>query len=477
MPGRLAATFIASALALPACAHFTTNPPVDPAALPATVEHTEFDEIEGDALIGIAVSGGGSRAARFATAVLEQLWGVQSGDRLLMPEVDHISSVSGGSIASSNYVLHKPAGAIPPGHPFWGELRARLATNLEGRLIGSLLLPNNWSLVFPRWTLTDLMAEKLDNNFYEGATLGDLAARAHDEGAMVPHLLINSVVYRCERKPTELEPESLIWGRKFVFTDLPWELFRESMLVHEQDGSGRSHTNRLFRVWTPREIGSDPNAMRVDRAVMASACFPLVFAPLHLKDHSEHASSDDPHVYLGDGGIYDNSGIETLVQLYGHLLNQPANKRRRAIIIVIDGSAPYQFASDDDVRGAESAFSIMERRAQALGQKVLDGLVPQALAGVGADGTPEPRLRITRIRYIHPRLEQSDHALWKQLGSIGTRLNIEPEHGEALDLAARRIFEEPDAAAAKDGEPSVATQLRQALAWATAADAPSEQGK
>jgi NTE family protein len=57
---------------------------------------------ERDVAIGVAASGGGSRAAMFAAAGLEALATVRTPDGgSLLEQVSHISSVSGGSLASA----------------------------------------------------------------------------------------------------------------------------------------------------------------------------------------------------------------------------------------------------------------------------------------------------------------------------------------------------------------------------------------
>ena len=56
---------------------------------------------DADVLVGVAVSGGGSRAALFAAAGLEALAKLQVGPehRSLLDHVGYISNVSGGSLA------------------------------------------------------------------------------------------------------------------------------------------------------------------------------------------------------------------------------------------------------------------------------------------------------------------------------------------------------------------------------------------
>jgi hypothetical protein len=57
----------------------------------------------------VALSGGGSRAALFGEAGLEALARLQTADGAsVLDKINHVSSVSGGSIAAVYYVLKKP---------------------------------------------------------------------------------------------------------------------------------------------------------------------------------------------------------------------------------------------------------------------------------------------------------------------------------------------------------------------------------
>src|SRR5512136_915584 len=63
---------------------------------------------ERDLLLGVALSGGGSRAALFAEAGLEALAKPRAADGVsVIDKIAHISSVSGGSLSGSYYVLKK----------------------------------------------------------------------------------------------------------------------------------------------------------------------------------------------------------------------------------------------------------------------------------------------------------------------------------------------------------------------------------
>src|SRR6476619_3748764 len=70
-----------------------------------------------DFMVGLAVSGGGSRAATFAAAALEALaeLPVRIGTEThsVLETVSYMSSVSGGSLATAYYVTKKPPKAEP----------------------------------------------------------------------------------------------------------------------------------------------------------------------------------------------------------------------------------------------------------------------------------------------------------------------------------------------------------------------------
>src|SRR5262247_2463920 len=85
--------------------------------LPALSSAPAFEpvaEASPDLLVGLAISGGGSRAATFAAGVLEALARVPvndaAGQRSVLEKVQYISSVSGGSLATAYYTARKPPG-------------------------------------------------------------------------------------------------------------------------------------------------------------------------------------------------------------------------------------------------------------------------------------------------------------------------------------------------------------------------------
>ena len=98
-------------------------------------------------LVAITISGGGSRAAYFAAAVLERLskvkWPGPNGDSLI-EHVNLVSSVSGGSLAAAYFVLNGPGRSNPGPQAvatFFERYKQAMATNLEVPALRDLLDP------------------------------------------------------------------------------------------------------------------------------------------------------------------------------------------------------------------------------------------------------------------------------------------------------------------------------------------------
>src|SRR5262245_14699538 len=110
---------------------------------------------DADLLLGVALSGGGSRAAVFGAAALEALGQVRvpGGDSVLQ-HVAYISSVSGGSLATAYYGEHKPSRETPVLTPsgeytqeyqaFFTKYQEQIAQNFEGPLIRRQLSTFRW---------------------------------------------------------------------------------------------------------------------------------------------------------------------------------------------------------------------------------------------------------------------------------------------------------------------------------------------
>src|SRR5947208_15826625 len=114
--------------------------------------------------LGLALSGGGSRAAAFHCGTIQGL--AEIG---LLPLVDVVSTVSGGSVFGADWMTSKVAGKAT--EQFIGDMQRELQRGFVSR---SLL---NWKvplLLAPGFTRTELIADTFDRVFCKGLTLRQL---------------------------------------------------------------------------------------------------------------------------------------------------------------------------------------------------------------------------------------------------------------------------------------------------------------
>lgn len=231
-------------------------------------------------MIGLALSGGGSRAIAFHLGCLRAL--NESG---LLDRVDVISTISGGSVIGAYY-------AYTPGKPFSefeSDIRCFLEQGFQRPILSQLWNPRNayWSVAnafaagydlglerlfkrvptFRGWPCrTDLFKNVLDGRVFQNLKMGSPRRRE-----------IDIVIGACD-----LRTESA-----FRF------------------GSAKSGSWRLGEM-----INGDVD---VAFAVAASAAYPLLLPALDrqwkfLQDGTEL----ERRVLLSDGGLYDNLGVQVL---------------------------------------------------------------------------------------------------------------------------------------------------------------------
>ncbi len=247
-----------------------------------------------DVLVVAHFSGGGSRAAAFAHAVLSELdtarftW--RGHETTLAREIDMVTGVSGGSVAAAHLALHGVADHLLRFPADFLEL------DFQGRLVGAMLSPRTLHRVTSPWYgRGHVLAEELDAALFDGATFGQLARLAGR-----PYLIVGAT--------------DLSTGAEFNFT-----------------------SDRLALLCS--SIDQVPLAV----AVASSSAVPVIFSPVTLQNHSDAcaqrpalgpgggATAADPArvrmvkaesesmasgrrrwVHLVDGGVSDNLGTRRL---------------------------------------------------------------------------------------------------------------------------------------------------------------------
>lgn len=310
-----------------------------PIALPRATRDTACTAPapDGELLLGVALSGGGSRAAIFGAAALEALGRMRVPDGTsVLERIGYVSSVSGGSLAASYYAKHKPGREIPAltsagsytteYEAFFRQYRQSMAQNFQGSLIR-----RQFSTF--RWLNSALTARSLEE-VLKARLLGDLSLGAltrRQSRGDIPALLFNAALFNN--------------GRRFVFTTMPpdvarYDVFADLRRSTVMRGDAVDFIPLSQRMWesltplTPHDLRLDPCSMSVASIVAASASFPPMVGPITF-----HVDGEDTYWHVGDGGLYENSGLETLFSV---MLKQLQEKRtRRALIFAFDSSYPF----------------------------------------------------------------------------------------------------------------------------------------
>jgi len=327
---------------------------------------------ERDLLVGVALSGGGSRAALFGASGLEALAQVRApGGGSLLDQITYLSSVSGGSVAASYYAIKKPSketailgpsGALTEDYKtFFAGYKDNVSQNFESALLWRQVESFRWILnpALAAQSLTELFTERL----LGPVTFGDLSAR--ESRGDSPRLIVNTTLYNN--------------GRRLAMTTLPPDTFRYDFFGDLRQslakrGKSAEYPPILVRRWesilplTPLDLKMDPCPLRLAGAVTASASFPPVVGPITFG-----VGEEELYWHTGDGGLYENSGTESL--LIAFLKQLQAKKSRRALIIAFDSSYPFSVGDRKLTKRSEPwtlgsyEFSrisgIMEERAMA----------------------------------------------------------------------------------------------------------------
>ena len=346
---RISVLLLSCLLSLPGCfakihtlpAHTDPNTPVFP---PLSDRAT---------LVGLAVSGGGSRAATFAAGTLEALAQVhykENGqERSVLEAVTHMSSVSGGSLATAYYAAKKPAksepvvdgqGLSPAYRRFFDEFHRAMQTNFQIRALTRQVV--NFRVANPT-KFAYSFADVWDDQFFHDMTFADLYDRAQRGDA--PQVILNGTIYNS--------------GRRLVLTMLPPSAFaydftselRANLAAKGQQFTpeGKASFDRSveraknqFLPLTMEEIGADHRTLPVSLAVVTSASFPPVVGPVTYR-----TAGSTSYTHVGDGGLFDNLGTESLTTLFLNKLHPAHATAARGLIIVIDASFPFDEGAAD----------------------------------------------------------------------------------------------------------------------------------
>lgn len=370
-----------------------------------------------DTMVGLALSGGGSRAAVFGAAVIEALEKAGWGARLT-----HISSVSGGGFAAS-YYLANPPGACEAAtvercnERYFNDFQSAMRENFWLRTIVRQMGTPGRITSQTRRTLS--LKESLDARFLNGARFGDLPER--------PLLLVNAARYDD--------------GRRFTFSTLaiPDDDLGDPVLKRD--------ALRTSSFSQPGCARPTPKEMPVSLAIATSASFPGAFGPVTIEAPSA-CDGDGTHFWhLGDGGIIDNSGVDILEELIIRS-TQTTAPFKRAVIFAVDAARPWgaeEMFREPDIRLWTSRPTIFFDTAVQRGRALREVLWERLGAEIGVE------IVIVPIRYEDARIAAWPEscgetappdlagAAYERLSAVPTSLAISDCDADLVSAAAKDV--------------------------------------
>jgi predicted acylesterase/phospholipase RssA len=355
--------------------------------------------------VGVAFSGGGSRAAVFAAAGIEAL--AEDG---ILRRVTHISSVSGGGFAAAYYAVHRPQSS-EAFDEFQRVMRKNFLVDME---IRQFLKPNRLTSSTRRLSS---IRDSLDDSFLNERVFADLAPS--------PVLLLNAARYDD--------------ARRFVFSNLS---------VPDESPGFEPYTEERLRAASFSMPGCEratPREFSLALSVAISAAFPLVLGPAAFEMPATCAGGGPNYWHLGDGGVIDNMGVETLEEVALRALRQGAPYKRIVIFSFDAGKRTPTEAMMAErnlrmwSRDPGRIVDVAAMRAEAYRHLVWSHLTPVV-------SVP---FEIVTLRYTDAQLtewppscrgkERGAEAIRDHIALIPTSLNISDCDADLMEAAARDL--------------------------------------
>ena len=362
------------------CATTQPQPATLSVSSPTHANQTLDQETRRDGrFIGLAISGGGSRAAVFGGAMLREL------HRLgLLQQVDMLSAVSGGALPAAYYALDGYRDV-----DFSNGFLERIGHDFQSDMRGRFLSPSNLlTYWFTDATKSDTVVQVLDDRLFHNATYADLNPSR-------PKLLLNAT--------------NALTGDPFVISD-----------------EGFAH------------LSSPLSSFSISRAVYMSAAYPGVFDPVTLLS-SEPALH--PAVLAYDGGPADNLGIKTLVNLLGKADQRAALSAQfpeGCLIIAVDAT-PRILSAKDQPLSASTVLLKSHRREVLERVGIAEEQQDRAMFSTF---TVNGSQSICTFWHLALRQLPEGDPLGAKVTRIKTNLGLEQADQDALIRAARRLIEQ-----------------------------------
>jgi NTE family protein len=337
--------------------------------------------------IGIALSGGGYRAAVLHAGIL-------SGMEKQGLRVTHISSVSGGSITAAYYALGgEPEEVLDSviNHRF-DLYRDFFDLQNAPRLLASVPIPGTHVRLFPfaRFSRTDLQAQALDRVLLQRHRLRSLPPGAPQLMICVTDLNTGRAIGITDRWMTS----------RFLLQPPGEERFPNAKSLYE--GLPRLSYSSTFQ-------SAESGNQKLSDLVAASGAFPLAFSPVRL------ISKAYDGLLLADGGVTDNSGMTLLLDADWRASprHESAGDKTWALDLAIsaDGGAMFKQQRPNDgadLTGATSSVEAVGRAIDIIHSRI--GLqLPDGAKAVTISDSP-PMILLSPSLYVDNSVPDYDYA-------------------------------------------------------------------
>jgi predicted acylesterase/phospholipase RssA len=287
--------------------HYTLDGPANP---PVPDQACTDGSPIGERMFGVALSGGGSRAAVFAAAGFEALW-----EHGLLEQITHVSSVSGGSMASSFLVANKPECDRLTGEgerdgcwrAFFADFQDAMRRNYINRVYLRQLMPNRF--LSPTRRVSSLQ-EEMDKRFLHHMKFSEIeAGPASGDQPSQPVLLINGSSYDASRR--------FVFANT-CFSETAPHLANGGRSSRSQAAAQRAIERDGLRALSFSSNGCarpTPGDFPLSLAAATSAAFPGAMGPVTIQAPDSCQDGEPQWWHLGDGGVIENSGIDTLEEV------------------------------------------------------------------------------------------------------------------------------------------------------------------
>lgn len=279
----------------------------------------------GGTVVGLAASGGGSRAAYLEAAILReirragprlQIGRPSSEPRSLLDQIDAISAVSGGSLAAAYFTLHaeKLLEADAEAES-WKSFLDKMAIEYRKR---QWYGPAAWNpAIWLRSAFTDYNRGVLAGEDYSAVLFG---------GTSLHHLPDRPALY--------VNAFDVANHVRFVFS----KHYVDTTYLQPRGWWGRlSEPQTLLSANDLSFTKIDPASIRVADAVVASSAFPIAYPNVPLRHCGSKILFQGQQIFLADGALADNSGLITLMTQLRAGLDARASGST-IVVIYIDAS-------------------------------------------------------------------------------------------------------------------------------------------